>query len=117
MKDYNNLAIGYGGHSRVLSQPKDIQDISKASIYLRNKVIPRFTQQLDDLQIMPIDSESLTKSFHDRGINMRYLSNVMVLSKINHVKEICLIEMLARTCKNIINYEISQLVNDKYAER
>ena len=28
-----------------------------------------------------------------------------------------MIEMLARTCKNIINYEISQLINNKHSEK
>ena len=59
---------------------------------------------------MPIDTESLTQVFHEHGINMRYLSHVAVSSQVPHVKELCLTEMLARTCKNILNYQLSQLI-------
>ena len=67
-------------------------------------------EQLDDLSIMPIDTESMQQVFHDHGINMRYLSHVAVLSQIPHVKQICVTEMLARTIKNIINYQLSQII-------
>lgn len=59
---------------------------------------------------MPIDTESLQQVFHENGINMRYLSHVVVMSQVPHVREICVTEMLARTCKNIINYQLSQTI-------
>ena len=67
---------------------------------------------LDELQILPIDHESLTAAFHEYGINMRYLSYVMVTSQVRHVKDICLNEILARTCKNILNASLSSLILD-----
>jgi len=68
---------------------------------------------------MPIDSESLVQVFHEHGINMRYLSHVAVMSQVPHIQDICLTEMLARTCKNIINSQLSQLIlenKEKYEE-
>jgi hypothetical protein len=58
---------------------------------------------LDDLEIIPIDSESLCETLHKYGVNIRYLSYIAVLSQVPHVQEICITEMLARTCKNVLN--------------
>jgi len=71
---------------------------------------------LDDLQIMPIDTESLTEAFHQWGINMRYLSHVLVLSQVPYVKEICIVDMLARTCKNMFNRMLSELIIENKIE-
>ena len=38
------------------------------------------------------------------------------LSQIPHVRELCVTEMLARTCKNIINLKMSELILDNKAE-
>jgi hypothetical protein len=57
---------------------------------------------LDSLIIMPIDSESLEMTFHSQGVNMRYLGLVASLSVVPHVKDICITEMIARACKNIL---------------
>jgi hypothetical protein len=103
----------------VVSKPQDIQETSDASSFLKAHVIRNLVNQLDDLSIMPIDSESLVQVFHEHGINMRYLSHVAVLSEVPHIQDICLTEMLARTCKNIINSQLSQLIlenKEKYEE-
>ena len=71
---------------------------------------------LDDLQIMPIDSESLTKVMHEHGINMRYLSHICVLTQMPHVMDLCVTEMLARTCKHIINKQMSELILENKLE-
>ena len=43
---------------------------------------------------------------------MRYLSYVCVSSTSNHIREICITEMLARTIKNIINTSLSNMILD-----
>jgi hypothetical protein len=72
--------------------------------------------KLDDLEILPIDSENLNIIMHQHGINMRYLSHICVLTHVPHVKDICVIEMLARTCKNIINTKMSELILENKIE-
>ena len=120
MKDFQGLSgmmsIGFKDGQRIMTsrprerEKRDIAEISEASKALKNQVIANLVSMLDDLKIMPIDTESLTQVFHEHGINMRYLSHVAVSSQVPHVKEICLTEMLARTCKNILNYQLSQLI-------
>ena len=67
-------------------------------------MIPNLVQMLDSLAIMPIDSESLELTFHSQGVNMRYLGLVAGLSIVPHVKDICITEMIARSCKSILKY-------------
>lgn len=54
--------------------------LADASRTLKDVTIPKVKEMLDNLQILPIDSESLTKVLHDHGINMRYLSHIAVLT-------------------------------------
>ena len=65
---------------------------------------------LDSLIIIPIDSTTLEEAFHIQGINMRYLGKVAELSKLKHVKDLCITEMLARSLKRIFNSAMSQLI-------
>jgi len=41
---------------------------------------------------------------------MRYLGNVAEQSKLKHVKDLCVTEMLARTLKRTFNTALSQLI-------
>ena len=47
---------------------------------------------------------------------MRYLSHVLVLSQVQHVKELCIVDMLARTVKNILNRNFSELILENQTE-
>lgn len=53
---------------------------------------------------------------HKYGINMRYLSHISVLTQVPHVRDLCVTEMLARTFKNIVNTQMSELVLDNKLE-
>lgn len=117
LKEYQNINVGFDW-TKENANPQDpnIRDLSNASKLLKNSIIPNFVNMLDDLKILPIDTESLSKAFHQFGINMRYLSHVLVLSQVAHVKELCITEMLARTCKNILNRNMSELILDNKKE-
>ena len=47
---------------------------------------------------------------------MRYLSHAAVISQVPHVIDICVNEMVARTCKNIMNKKISELIIENKVE-
>ncbi|EPZ35991.1 Translation initiation factor eIF3 subunit 135 domain-containing protein [Rozella allomycis CSF55] len=66
-------------------------------------VIPSLVKKLDDLEIFLLDSCTLTDEMHKYGINIRYLGIIYKLTSLPYVKEICAIEMLARTCKHLFN--------------
>ena len=81
----------------------DAVDLNIANKFLREMKIPQLVDLLDSLIIIPIDSATLEEAFHIQGVNMRYLSNVAMLSNLKHVKDLCITEMLARTLKRIFN--------------
>jgi hypothetical protein len=114
-KDYQNITVGTN-QSKFLQNPTEMTAISEASKYLKGYVIPELVSMLDDLRIMPIDSESLCQVFHKHGVNMRYLSHAACLTEVPHVREICITEMFSRTLKNIMNLQMSQLILDNKKE-
>ncbi|KAJ5070037.1 clustered mitochondria protein [Anaeramoeba ignava] len=78
-------------------------DISQiASDYLFSNTLPNFILQTDDLKIIPLDSEELKKEMHKNGINMRHLGVLANLTKIPHVRQLLMIDMIARICKKIL---------------
>jgi len=89
------------------ASPEDYEsgfkDLCYAKQDLMTKTIMKLVEELDSLNIVPVDSITLTEAFHKSGVNMRYLGLVAEQSILTHVKECCVVEMLARTLKNILN--------------
>jgi len=47
---------------------------------LLNEVIPQLVYMLDKLTIVPVDSPTITRIFHESGVNMRFLGRLAKLS-------------------------------------
>jgi hypothetical protein len=43
---------------------------------LMNEVVPQLVSSLDRLTIVPVDSPTLTRIFHEGGVNMRFLGRL-----------------------------------------
>jgi tetratricopeptide (TPR) repeat protein len=84
------------------AEPSDV-DCGNASRYLRTVRIPEFVAMLDTMTLFPYESHTLTKAMHAHGINLRHLGSVASLTKLPHIKELCVCEMIARTAKDILN--------------
>ena len=54
-----------------------------------------------------MDSKSLTEAFHSNGVNIRYLGKVARFSRILHVQDIWINEMIWRVLKILLNTQIS----------
>jgi protein TIF31 len=76
----------------------------KASQMLTKEVIPRLVQLLDKLTIVPVDSPTLSNIFHENGVNLRFLGKLATTCLLPHLKEIAIVEMIARTSKKILNH-------------
>ncbi|ORX60851.1 PH-domain-containing protein [Piromyces finnis] len=85
-------------------------DLVEAGSYLKDVIIPQFVSQLDDLQIIPLDSEEFTNTIHENGINVRYLGLIAKLTKLPYIRDFCYSEMVARTCKHIFNDKLRKIV-------
>ncbi len=50
-----------------------VEDLAK---FLKEQAIPKLIKDLQNVEGVPTDSESLSSAFHSHGINMRYLGEV-----------------------------------------
>ena len=89
---------------------KDDVEVAEAGNYLRTQVIPKLVKKLDSLEIIPIDSVSLSQALHSHGINIRFLGTICQQTNLPHVREICIIEMIARAAKKIFRKQLNDLI-------
>jgi hypothetical protein len=72
-----------------------------AARFMRENWIPSFIKSLDNMEICPYDSPSLTLEMHQKGINMRYLGMICQYSTIPFIRNLALVEMVARISKHL----------------
>lgn len=110
-KDYIGYQFSYN-----VNKQQEYQKVSEANQFLKTEVLEHFVNHLNDLKALPIDSESLTKTMHQHGINLRYLSHIAIMSQVQHVVDICINEMVARTCKNILYHQLGLMISENQTE-
>lgn len=81
-----------------------------ASNYLKKHVIAKLIDKLETLEYLPIDTVSMTSIFHNLGVNMRYLGYVASKAKLPHVRDHCVVEMVARSMAKLYHYETSATI-------
>ncbi|KAI9139390.1 clustered mitochondria-domain-containing protein [Paraphysoderma sedebokerense] len=86
------------------------KEVIYAARFLRENHIPSFVKKLDDLEILPIDSRGFTNELHKHGINIRHLGLVARHTKLPYIKEMCFIEMIARSCKVLFRDQIRRAI-------
>jgi hypothetical protein len=89
--------------------------VAEAARVLRTQRIPELVEMLDSLSIMPIDSKSMTEAMHAHGVNVRYLGLVAQQTALPHIKDICVVEIIARAAKKMLNQHLAEVMFD-YAE-
>ena len=81
------------------TQGEDHQNVLKL---LKDSRLPAVLALLASLKVIPLDSEDWRRLLHEHGLNMALLGAIAEESKIPHVKEGAIIEMVARTVKGIL---------------
>lgn len=81
-----------------------------ASIILKEQQCQLLARKLDRLDMIPWSSDILTEMFHIHGINMRYLGLVEEKAMLPHAKEVCMIEMIARSFKHAYKSRLRQAI-------
>ncbi|VFR02371.1 unnamed protein product [Cuscuta campestris] len=80
----------------------DEELVKKASLYLKDVVLPKFIHDLCSLEISPIDGNALTDALHAHGINLRYLGKVAEGTRhFSHLWDLCSNEVVVRSAKHI----------------
>ncbi|KAL1300799.1 clustered mitochondria protein isoform X1 [Arachis hypogaea] len=81
----------------------DEDNVRKVGQYLTDVVIPNIIQDLWQLDVTPMDGQSLTETLHARGINVRYIGKVADGTKhLPHMWDLCTNEIVVRSSKHII---------------
>lgn len=62
------------------------------------------------MEFLVIESHNLSKTFHQHGVNMRYLGKVAAITTMPSIKSLCVWEMIARSLKRMFNFELSNFV-------
>ncbi|KAG9393581.1 Clustered mitochondria [Carpediemonas membranifera] len=84
-------------------------DALNASRRLTQEVIPAVVRALDSLDSPFHTSFELTQYLHRAGVNVRYLGLVARLSRVPHVRQHAVTEMIARTAKTILNDSLRRM--------
>lgn len=95
---------------------EDDFEICEASLKVRTDKVNEIVELLDSLTIMPIDSKSLTQALHANGINCRYLGLIVHRTALPHIKDLCTVEILARTCKRLLFQHLADLMTENNEE-
>ena len=88
----------------------DDLNLAKAGRQLQQETIPRLVERLHRLELTPVDSFQISQCFHGQGVNIRFLGHVAQQTRLPHIKEICEVEMIARSCKKLIRQELRELI-------
>ncbi|KAL3516547.1 hypothetical protein ACH5RR_023449 [Cinchona calisaya] len=81
----------------------DEENVRKASLYLKDVLLPKFIQDLCTLEVSPMDGHTLTEALHANGINIRYLGRVAEGTRhMPHLWDLCLNEIVVRSAKHIL---------------
>ncbi len=102
---------------------KDEETARDLAKYLHNVILPLFTEQIRQGEIVPFDNQHLVSVMHSHGINMRYLGQLAALAKQQEDEDVAVgdsgkqrihkmptywlamleIEIIARSLKHVIN--------------
>ncbi|KAK6162900.1 hypothetical protein DH2020_002741 [Rehmannia glutinosa] len=81
----------------------DEENVRRASLYLKDVVLPKFIQDLCTLEVSPMDGQTFTEALHAQGINVRYIGKVADGTKrMPHLWDLCSNEIVVRSAKHIV---------------
>ncbi|CAA6661589.1 unnamed protein product [Spirodela intermedia] len=92
---------------RLAGSPEEIAldeaSVKKAGSYLLDVVIPKFVKDLCNLEVSPMDGQTLSDALHAHGINIRYLGRIAFMIKhLPHLWDLCTAEIIIRSTKHIL---------------
>merc|ERR1712137_486246 len=92
--------------------------VKEIGAFLVNSVIPTLVNKLVNNMAVPSDSVALVALFHDHGINMRYLGQVVTLMKDQkpYLRELMVREMIVRATKHIIRRYYRSIPSSQMAQ-
>ncbi|KAL0397533.1 UNVERIFIED_CONTAM: Clustered mitochondria protein [Sesamum calycinum] len=107
LHEYDSRSKREDAGKEILFNPNEIatdeENVRKASLYLKDVVLPKFIQDLCTLEVSPMDAQTLTDALHAHGINVRYIGKVAEGTRhMPHLWDLCSNEIIVRSAKHII---------------
>lgn len=65
---------------------------------------------MENLEILPFDAHSLRQVLHDNGVNVSYLGWIAMNMPYSFLKNLCIVEMVARAAKKILKQKMSEIL-------
>ena len=84
------------------------QNQSKIQTIFKEKYLNIFNNSLNSFYFKIYDSETMDNLFHSHGINLISLGYIAEKSDSPYIREFCINEMIARTCKKIIFHILAE---------
>ena len=89
------------------NKTNDEQNQNKLGLF-KEKYLNIFNNSLNSFYFKIYDSESMDNLFHSHGINLTSLGYIAEKSESPYVREFCINEMIARTCKKLIFHILAE---------
>jgi hypothetical protein len=101
-------------YSTMAEEAKKLEDLKaiEASKLIEAYWLPVLIDKLNDLDLLLVDSYSIKCTLQEMGINVRYLDRIYERIALPYVRELVLIEALARTIKKEFRQALSDLSNE-----
>jgi protein TIF31 len=90
---------------------KDEVLVKDLAQFLKDQAIQKLVRDLQAVEGVPTDSESLEQAFHAHGVNMRYLgtvASVVAGQELHHIKTLLEREVVVRSVKHLVNHELRE---------
>jgi len=111
-KELNPDTFTSGKTTNVGHYGYDEGEIIDANKFMKNNYIKNLICRLDKMDTMPLSSEAISDAFHENGVNLRYLGYITEYTKLPHIQDMCLVEMIARSSKKIVGKQIIDLIQN-----
>ncbi|CAD8124522.1 unnamed protein product [Paramecium sonneborni] len=93
----------------------DYNELKQASNYLQNQLLHDIINKFESLEFLPIDSIQLSEQLHQSGINIKFIGKICQMCQLQHIKDLCICDMISRVCKKVLRNNIADLMkNLKY---
>ena len=89
------------------NKTNDEQNQNKLGLF-KEKYLNIFNNSLNSFYFKIYDSETMDNLFHSHGINLTSLGYIAEKSESPYVREFCINEMIARTCKKLIFHILAE---------
>ncbi|KRX06516.1 hypothetical protein PPERSA_05129 [Pseudocohnilembus persalinus] len=93
-------------------QDGDQFEIAATATKIKMENFKQVVQDLENMDFLPVDSQTLTQILHANGLNIRYLGKLAEEIQLPHIQNLCIQEMVSRAIKKIFRETIADYIEN-----